>query len=202
MNSHRVVSRLRSAGLGAALAVLAGIAAPPALAQSESVQDMIKQLQGSGGGGGGGRTRGMRNLTVEPGLPSGQDASPAPASGSSYGAPAEPRPSLSLLIQFDFNSATVRAESLPAIDRLTRAIRSPELAHARFAIEGHTDAQGRADYNLKLSELRAQKVKEILVQGGVDPTRLLSVGKGSTDPANTFDPRAPENRRVRVVNLD
>ena len=165
-------------------------------AQTESVQDMVQQLQGK-------RTRGMRNLNVEsvaPGAVAGQ-----PANGALPGpsAPAaESSPSISLQIQFDFDSASVRTESLPSIERLTRAIGSPELASYRFAIEGHTDARGRPDYNQRLSERRAQRVREILIQGGVDPLRLTAIGKGSSEPANAFDSHAAENRRVKIVNLD
>jgi outer membrane protein OmpA-like peptidoglycan-associated protein len=166
-------------------------------AQSESVQDMIQQLQGK-------RTRSMRNLNVEPVAPSAVAGEPANGAlpPPSAAAPAEARPSISLLIQFDFDSATVRPESLPSIERLTRAIGSPELASYRFAIEGHTDARGRPEYNQRLSERRAQRVRDILIQGGVDPERLTAIGKGSAEPANAFDPHAPENRRVKIVNLN
>jgi outer membrane protein OmpA-like peptidoglycan-associated protein len=174
------------AGVAAWVALVALTIPQAAQAQTDSVQDMIQQLKGDGGSQRR-RTRGLINRVVE---------SDAPATAN------ELRPSLSLLIQFDFDSATVRPESLRAIDNLTRAMRSPELADARFVIEGHTDARGRSDYNLRLSEMRAQRVKDILVHGGVSPTRLLSVGKGSTEPANPSDPGAAENRRVKVVNLD
>ena len=165
-------------------------------AQTESVQDMVQQLQGK-------RTRGMRNLNVEsvaPGAVAGQPANGALPGPSA--APEQARPSISLQIQFDFDSASVRSESLPSIERLTRAIGSPELVSYRFAIEGHTDARGRPDYNQRLSERRAQRVREILIQGGVDPLRLTAIGKGSSEPANAFDSHAAENRRVKIVNLD
>jgi outer membrane protein OmpA-like peptidoglycan-associated protein len=197
-------SRMRQwLGAGAHLACLAALAvaaagvAPEARAQSESVQDMIQQLQG-----GKQRTRGMRNLNVESTAPGAANGAPANGTMSSFAPPADARPSISLQIQFDFDSANVRPESMASIERLSRAIGSPELAAYRFAIEGHTDAQGRADYNRRLSDLRAQRVKAILVQSGVDPNRLYAVGKGSSEPANPHDPRAAENRRVRIVNLD
>ena len=138
------------------------------------------------------KTRGLRNLSVE--------AVPADAA-QNPGVPA-PRPSLSLQIQFDFNSATIRPESQQALMNLAQALQSPELKDSGFAVEGHTDAKGKADYNLRLSEQRAQAVKRFLAQQGVAEARLAASGKGSTQLANAADPYAAENRRVRIVNLD
>ena len=131
------------------------------------------------------RTRSLRNLTVEV-------ANVTPAD----------KPSLSLLIQFDFNSAKVKPESQQALNNLAQALQSKELATAKFAVEGHTDGKGRAEYNLKLSQQRADAVRAFLASNGVADARLQAVGKGSTELANTADPQAAENRRVRVVNLN
>ena len=115
---------------------------------------------------------------------------------------AVPAPSLSLLIQFDFDSTRIKPESLPALTNLAQAMKSDKLATARFAIEGHTDAKGGAAYNLKLSEQRAQAVRALLKAQGVDESRLAAAGKGASEPANPADPNAAENRRVRIVNLE
>ena len=131
------------------------------------------------------RTRGLRNLTIEA-------ATTTEA----------PKPSLSLLIQFDFNSAKVQPISEQALANLAQAMQSKELADVKFAVEGHTDAKGKADYNLKLSEQRAQAVSTLLASRGVTSSRLAAVGKGATEPANAADPLAAENRRVRIVNLN
>lgn len=138
-----------------------------------------------------------------PGTPQAGSA-PIASVGSAAGAvqAAVVRPSLSLLIQFDFNSANVRAESQQALANLARALNSADLADFKFAVEGHTDAKGRADYNLKLSEQRAMAVRSFLASEGVDPARLLASGKGASDLANPAQPYAAENRRVRIVNLD
>lgn len=69
-------------------------------------------------------------------------------------------------------------------------------------MEGHTDAKGRADYNLKLSQQRADAVRAFLANNGVADARLAAAGKGSSELANTNDPMAAENRRVRIVNLN
>ncbi|QDL56594.1 OmpA family protein [Rhodoferax aquaticus] len=134
------------------------------------------------------RLRSLRNLAVE-------------ATGGAQ-AQAPERPSLSLLIQFDFNSARVRPQSQQALLNLSQALLTPELASSRFAVEGHTDAKGNEDYNLKLSAQRAQAVADFLKARGVTEERLVAAGKGATELANSESPYAPENRRVRIVNLN
>jgi outer membrane protein OmpA-like peptidoglycan-associated protein len=146
-----------------------------------STQQMIDQLKVP-------RMRGMRNLSVES----------VPVSESTH----LPRPSLSLLINFDLNSTTVKPESQEALGNLSQAMLSKELMNSRFAIEGHTDAKGSAAYNLELSQKRAQSVADFLVTKGVTADRLDKLGKGFSELANPQQPLAPENRRVRIVTLD
>jgi outer membrane protein OmpA-like peptidoglycan-associated protein len=65
-------------------------------------------------------------------------------------------------------------------------------------IDGHTDAQGKAFYNLELSQKRANAVTKYLVNHGIDAKRLSESGFGESVPAadnNTVDGRA-KNRRV------
>ena len=125
-------------------------------------------------------------------------ASPAPTEVTATG----PAPSLSLAIQFDLNSARVRAESGAVLGNLVAALLSPDLKANRFVIEGHTDGRGAPAANLRLSQQRADEVRLYLVALGVHPARLKAVGKGSTEPANPLDPLAADNRRVRVVTLE
>lgn len=147
------------------------------------------------------RTRSLRNLTVE----AAGDANAAGAGTAGNGATAAApvvRPSLSLMIQFDFNSAQIRPESQQALLNLASALKAAELAASNFAVEGHTDAKGLPDYNLKLSQQRADAVQQFLVNRGVAATRLVASGKGSTQLANAANPLGAENRRVRIVNLE
>ncbi len=161
-----------------AAALLAAILfAPPARAQAApSTEQMIEQLRPPP------RTRSSRNLIIEQ----------QPVA----------RPSLSLLVQFAFDSTDVEPQSRQALQNLAQALQSPELAASRFAIEGHTDAKGRPDYNLRLSQRRADAVRDLLARHGVDAARLQATGKGAEEPADPADPYAAANRRVRVVNLD
>ncbi|MEN9587411.1 MAG: hypothetical protein RIT15_986 [Pseudomonadota bacterium] len=158
-------------------------------AQAPSADAMIEQLKAKPASVIAPRTRslgGTRNLGVE--------ATPAQE------APAE-RASLSLQIQFDFNSARIKSESGQALSNLATALQSKELANAKFAIEGHTDAKGGADYNQRLSQQRADAVREFLIGKGIENTRLSAAGKGASDLANKDDPQAAENRRVKIVNM-
>jgi outer membrane protein OmpA-like peptidoglycan-associated protein len=68
-------------------------------------------------------------------------------------------------------------------------------------IYGYTDSQGADDYNVKLSEKRADSVKEYLVGRGLDGSSIKAVGKGKADPVATnatAEGRA-NNRRVEIV---
>jgi outer membrane protein OmpA-like peptidoglycan-associated protein len=105
-------------------------------------------------------------------------------------------------VQFDYASARIRPESLPALTQLALALKSPDLSGDRFVIEGHTDASGAASDNLKLSQRRAEEVRRFLQSKGVSTERLRALGMGSKEPANARDPMAAENRRVRIVNLE
>ena len=73
----------------------------------------------------------------------------------------------------------------------------------RLRLEGHTSAEGDADFNQKLSEARAQAAVTFLVEHeGIDASRLEAVGKGSTELKNTADPMASENRRTEFIVLE
>jgi len=71
-----------------------------------------------------------------------------------------------------------------------------------MVVEGHTDSQGKPDFNQKLSQARAQSVRDYLVQNvNIDKSRLEAVGKGDRELMNKTNVDAPENRRVTIVNL-
>lgn len=125
---------------------------------------------------------------------------PAPAPVAATPA-VDPAPSVSLAIQFEYNSAQVSQASFQTLQQLSRALQSPALLDYRFRIEGHTDAKGQAAYNHKLSQSRADEVRRVLVTLGVAGERLSSIGLGASQLALPSQPYAAENRRVRIVNL-
>jgi outer membrane protein OmpA-like peptidoglycan-associated protein len=109
------------------------------------------------------------------------------------------QPILDLTIHFDFDSATIRAESKKPLQDLAQALQDGRLSTFRFQVEGHTDAQGTAAYNDSLSERRAQAVVGFLSTEGVGVERLQPVGKGFRELLDTADPKSAKNRRVRIL---
>ncbi len=116
-------------------------------------------------------------------------------------APAKPA-SAALLIKFETNATTLTPEAKRELDVVGAALNTKKLGDYRFVIEGHADPRGSPAGNMKLSEGRAASVRQYLVQvRGVRADRLQAVGKGDTEPLNTTNAAAPENRRVTFVNM-
>jgi OOP family OmpA-OmpF porin len=67
---------------------------------------------------------------------------------------------LTIAIQFDFNSARIRPDSFRAVGLMADALYHPYLQGYRFLIVGHTDGKGSREYNLKLSQQRADAIRE------------------------------------------
>ena len=112
------------------------------------------------------------------------------------------KPQLSMNILFDTNSARVKPESQLSLSRLAEALQSEALANSRFSVEGHTDAKGNPESNMRLSWMRAESVSDFLASKGVSKNRLQASGKGSTELANALAPYSAENRRVKIINMD
>ena len=107
--------------------------------------------------------------------------------------------SIDLVIQFDSNSAKLKEPSKPLLDNLAEAMTNERLSAIRFKVEGHTDAQGTAQQNLRLSLNRAETVSAYLADRGVAKDRLSVEGKGFSELLMPDKPRAAENRRVRIT---
>lgn len=100
---------------------------------------------------------------------------------------------------FDVNSSVIKPGAYQEIDRVAEVLN--KYPQTRIRIEGHTDSTGSEDYNLKLSQQRAEAVKNALVTRGIDPARIETVGLGESAPIadNTTEAGRQMNRRVRVV---
>jgi OmpA-OmpF porin, OOP family len=124
---------------------------------------------------------------------------PAAAVAGTAAAAAPPRQA-SILVTFVTNSADLTGTAKGALDVLAGAMKSERLAAVRFTIEGHADPRGSEEYNLKLSQARAESVRAYLMAShGMAPERISAVGKGSSALMKPSEPAAPENRRVTIV---
>lgn len=102
-------------------------------------------------------------------------------------------------IEFDVNRATIRDASVPTLDAAAVTITDNPGA-GRFRIVGHTDADGSAGYNQRLSEARAEAVLDYLVTtGGVDPDRLEADGRGETELLVAPEITAADKQRNRRI---
>ena len=99
---------------------------------------------------------------------------------------------------FATNSANIDPTSLDDLDELVKILSDDQ--DLRLSIEGHTDSRGDNAYNLELSELRAQAVKQYLVNGGISSERIKAVGYGETRPLASNDTAQGrlKNRRVEL----
>jgi outer membrane protein OmpA-like peptidoglycan-associated protein len=113
----------------------------------------------------------------------------------------QPPPSINLKIPFDHDSSAITPRAEVQLQQLAKTLKEPSMAKDRFVVAGHTDAQGRADYNKQLSLRRAQAVKRFLVDKGMDGLRIEAVGYGSEHLLSPDRPEDPSNRRVQVTDL-
>lgn len=105
-------------------------------------------------------------------------------------------------VLFEFNEATLKPGSQREISRLAAALK--EHPNRDLIVEGHTDSVGSDTYNQRLSWQRAEAVKQALVRGGIDPSRITARGYGEAYPVASNETVAgrQQNRRVEVVVLD
>lgn len=142
-----------------------------------------------------GSGRGLLPFASRPTGPAVSDVSPAPEQEADH-------PTAALDIKFEFNSAQLTAQAKEVIRTLGEAINSARLKADHFIISGHTDSTGRPDYNMRLSNRRAQSVRDYLVERfAVNPGRLEVVGRGQEEPLDPKNPESGVNRRVQIVNL-
>ncbi len=104
-------------------------------------------------------------------------------------------------VEFDFGSATLRADANPILDQAVRLLeQSPA---ERIAVRGYTDSIGSESSNFTLSRRRAQAVATYLESAGVSAQRLSVEGFGMAEPIadNATAAGREQNRRVELVPL-
>lgn len=136
---------------------------------------------------------------------------PAPAPVAKPAPPPAPKKpavtNISSTQLFEFNKAALTSEGRSTLDSEVLA-KLPDLASIRYIIvNGHADRLGSVQYNQKLSEERADAVREYLVSKGVEKSRIETLGFGKTLPVKScpgqMDRKAlieclAPNRRVEV----
>ncbi|MEM9188058.1 MAG: OmpA family protein [Myxococcota bacterium] len=104
-------------------------------------------------------------------------------------------------VLFDTNRATIKEESFPRLDRVVEYL--THRVSARVRISGHTDNVGNPRRNQRLSESRAEAVRDYLVEHGIDRSRIEAVGHGDQQPvaSNDTEEGRQQNRRIEAVEL-
>ena len=101
-------------------------------------------------------------------------------------------------INFNSGKSSFKAGTEPTLQAIAAILK--EYPKANFAIEGHTDSTGSDSLNQKLSDARANAVRDYLVENGIDASRLTAKGFGESMPIESNNTRAGRaaNRRVEV----
>lgn len=106
-------------------------------------------------------------------------------------------------VLFALNRSRIRHQARPVLQAVVTLIQQhPEWALLR--VEGHADQQGEEEWNVELSQERARRVREALVELGVPDAELTSEGYGSSRPRveGTTDEAYEANRRVEIVVVE
>jgi outer membrane protein OmpA-like peptidoglycan-associated protein len=102
-------------------------------------------------------------------------------------------------VLFDFNKYTLKPGAREKLAKVSGILLAyPGL---KLQLEGHTDSVGSDDYNLNLSQQRADAVRDFLAEQGVSTANISAVGMGKADPVASNDTAAgrQQNRRVELV---
>lgn len=106
-------------------------------------------------------------------------------------------------IEFEFGKAVIKKESSPTLDMAAAILTNhPEI---EVEIQGHTDSIGTAEANLKLSQARAEAVRDYLIDiHMIEPVRLIPIGYGERAPVadNATEVGRAKNRRVDFVVME
>jgi len=103
-------------------------------------------------------------------------------------------------IYFDFNKSDLKPESEPALNEIAKLLTGN--LNLKVFIVGHTDNIGGVDYNMKLSQTRADAVvKALTTKYKINPQRLKAYGAGQMAPvaSNKTEEGQAKNRRVELV---
>ncbi|WP_018144657.1 MULTISPECIES: OmpA family protein [unclassified Thioalkalivibrio] len=102
-------------------------------------------------------------------------------------------------ITFDFDRSEIKPQFHDVLDSVALVLE--EFDQTGIEVAGHTDSTGRVEYNMDLSERRAESVGQALIRRGVQPVRVHTIGLGPHQPVATNDTDAgrEQNRRVELT---
>jgi outer membrane protein OmpA-like peptidoglycan-associated protein len=102
-------------------------------------------------------------------------------------------------VLFDFDQASLKPGAREKLAKISGLLLAYPTLHMN--VEGHTDSVGTDDYNLKLSQRRADSVRDYLVSNGISPAGVEALGLGKDGPVASNDTAAgrQQNRRVEMV---
>ena len=105
-------------------------------------------------------------------------------------------------VRFDFDKAEIKPQYRETLSRIAGILMT--LKGYSIYVYGYTDDVGTQDYNLGLSERRAQAVRDFLVKAGLDPKIMSTKGFGKSDPRvkGTSEGARAKNRRVEIGIVD
>jgi len=113
---------------------------------------------------------------------------------------------LTIHVNFDFDKSDIRRVDMPELQKAIDFVR--KYPGSKVRVEGHTDSKGTEEYNQKLSERRAEAVKQYLIKkGAVESSMISATGYGESRPIapnETPDGKdnpegRAENRRVEIL---
>jgi outer membrane protein OmpA-like peptidoglycan-associated protein len=111
-------------------------------------------------------------------------------------------PRLIVDIQFDEDTPIVRPDSYRTVGRIADTLSDPALLGYKFLIVDHAPAAGRRDFNLALSQRRADAVRDILVTTfKISPKSLQAIGLGEEQLLDAAHPNAPTNQRIQIATV-
>lgn len=131
-------------------------------------------------------------------MPKQAEATPEPVPVPAAPAPQQIAPqkiSLSADALFAFDKSTLKPEGKEELDKL--AVDLSNVSYDSIHVTGHTDRIGSTKYNQKLSERRANTVRDYLVAKGIPADRIVAEGKGETQPVTRpGDCTGPKSRKL------
>jgi outer membrane protein OmpA-like peptidoglycan-associated protein len=112
--------------------------------------------------------------------------------------------SISIQLEFAVNSAKIKRQYFKTLNNVAKIFKRKDSENYSFQLEGHTDSQGSADLNKRLSQQRAQAIKDYFVNNhNIDGARLMVKGHGEVFPVatNATDKGRRQNRRVELMPM-